>query len=92
MAGPTAGTGTLTTIPSEFFTDQDGCTSLLVRCTAGTAIIHVPGLHAAGEGVPIASGSEVIFRLNHMGMKGAVGWTTSGSATVEFGVVAKTVS
>jgi len=86
----TAGTDTLTTTEATFFADANGATSVLVKCTSGTALINVPGLHASGEYFPIASGSEYTFRLNHLGIKKITGKTASGSAAITFGVLSKT--
>ena len=90
--GATAGTATLANgVPSEFFSDDRGATSVLVRCTAGTAEINVPGLHANGEFFPIPSGQEYVFRLNDMGIKKINGQGSGGAASVSFGTLAKTV-
>lgn len=90
--GATAGTAALASgNPSEFFSDDKGATSVLVRCTSGTAEINVPGLHADGEFFPIPSGQEYVFRLMHMGIKKINGQGSGGAANVSFGTLAKTV-
>lgn len=92
--GASAGLVTLADgVDQDFFEDEDGATSIFVRCTSGTALITIPGLHVPGDYVSIPSGDEIEFRLNHMGIKMATGkGGLSAAADIEFGVISKTVN
>lgn len=71
--GDTAGQVTLDENTVTFFEDDQGATSVSVRCQTGKAFINVPDLHDPDDNVIIKAGEEVEFRINHMGIKSIIG-------------------
>lgn len=75
--------------------DEGACTSFFVHCTAGSTapvLVNVPGLHKSGDYAPVRQGETIIFRLGHLGIREVYAKTNSGTATVDYGVLAKTVA
>lgn len=95
MASQTAGSATLSANDTIIFQDTRGCTAFYVHCLSGStqrALVHVPGLHDAGDYLPIEKGLEAVFRLNHMGIKKVIAKGDGGAASINFGVLSNTVS
>lgn len=92
MAVATAGTITVNGTGENIYSDANGCASFYVRCAAAsttTALINVPGLHAATDFFPLPAGSAIVFRKGFNGITSVFAKGSSGNATVEFGVVSK---
>lgn len=92
--GVSAGAVTLVdNVDQDFFADENGATTIFIRCTSGSALIHIPELHNDGEYVTIPSGDKLEFRLNHMGIKEAIGkGGSSANADIDFGVLVRTTA
>lgn len=88
----TAGSATVTAEGSTVY-DGAGCTSFLVgvkKTSANGALVHVAGLHDAGEFLPMAPGAMIVFRGFDMNLKQVTIKGDGGAADVVFGIVAKT--
>ena len=91
----TAGTAALTAGNTTvlFEPTDGGCTSFSVAVdgdAANGARVHVDGLHADGDWLPMAAGREITFRRTHGGIYRVSARGRGGNSTVFFGVVADT--
>lgn len=76
-------------------TDGGGATTFMVRCQTTSAVgveIHCDTIHLAGEWFAIPAGASEYFRLNNMGIKKVYARGNGGTATIDYGIVAKTVN
>jgi len=85
------GDGTPSTDVVAFNATIDGgkVSEVVVRCTAGTVNVNVPGLHKIGEYFPIPSGLEERFRHSAIGIAYVNVQGKGGAATIDFAVVSK---
>ena len=90
---PSAGSDTVST-EEVIYEDSVGCTTFRVHCQTGSAVaamVHVDGLHAASEFFTIPAGEAVEFTLNHMGIRKVTAKGNAGTATINFGIVSRTM-
>lgn len=97
MASAGGGVTVTTSLTTIFDAEDDGgkCTSFSVGVRSDSAapvLVNVPGLHKAGEFMGIAKGTSQTFRLNHLGIAKVFAKGDGGSATVDYGVVARTAN
>lgn len=72
--------------------DQRGATGVSFHSTGSGISIHVPGLHADGDWMPMHSNEHHTFRMQHSGLKQIYAKVASGSHTLEFGTVEKSTA
>ena len=89
--GVTAGTVSITATEAEFFTDPKGATAVMIRAGGVGVEINVPGLHAAGEYLPLPNGETIVVRMEHNGIRKITG-KSGGSVSITFGVLEKRTS
>jgi len=93
-APASAGSVTLTTSEVNLFYDDNGCTTFEVTVASGggDGLINVRGLHESGEFFTVPAGESRAFRLSNLGIRRVTGKSSTGTAAITFGVLAKTVS
>jgi len=83
----TAGTQALTVAEAAIFLDtKGGASEVTITADTATVLIHVDGLHADDEFMPLPNGTPVSFKILHNGIRHISGKTASGAANVTFGV------
>lgn len=88
---PSAGSGTVDGTGAVIFEGQ--CTSFFVAVDEASAVaaeVNVLGLHEADEWFVIPAGDSQVFRYEHGGISLVTARGASGTATIRYGVVAKT--
>lgn len=97
MASAANGQNITTTPATAFSSALDGgpCQRFYVAnrsSSAGNVLVNVPGLHKSGENLGLAPGQAIIFGdggVQTNGISTVTLSTDSGTATADYGVVAK---
>ena len=94
MAATAANGVSITTSITDLFVPATsiGCTSFAVHCTTGSSfsvLVNVEGLHAAADFYAVHAGETVIFRNGVGQIKTVTAKGSGGTATVDYGVVAR---
>jgi len=88
MAAATAGTASVNA-EEDIFRDADGCSGFRVRCTSGTLLVHVDGLHKDGEFAPVVANEAVEFIHGDLGIRRVRAKGSGGAAGVNWTVTRK---
>lgn len=89
----TAGSATLDATGEDIFDSAVGCTTFKISCPIGSsqaALVHVRGLHDAGEFYEIAPGESQEFTLNNMGIRKVFAKSDGLSAEITYGIISRT--